>query len=90
LLTKKQVKCISCDKEVEKFSKFASTARGNWDALPMKDHSPEALGKFGMTRFGSLAKNLKKLDSKELPILKSKKGSVGTLEPIVNTTEEQS
>lgn len=41
LLTKKQLKCISCDKDIDKMNKFATTAgRGNWDALPNKEHSP--------------------------------------------------
>jgi hypothetical protein len=53
---------MSCDKDVEKVGKFANVfGRGNWDALPLKDHSPEILGKFGMTGFGSLSKKLKKL-----------------------------
>lgn len=54
---------MSCDKDIEKVGKFASTinGRGNWDAMPFKEHSPEVLGKFGMTGFGSLSKKLKKL-----------------------------
>jgi hypothetical protein len=75
---------MSCDKDVDKLGKFVSTTgRGNWDALPLKDHSPELLGKFGMTGFGSLSKKLKKLEGKELPMLKPKKS---VLQPIVNTT----
>ena len=69
LLTKKQVKCISCDKELEKFSGVVSSPKGNWDSLPFKDHPPEMLGRFGMTNFGSLAKKIKKLESKDLPVL---------------------
>ena len=61
LLTKKQIKCISCDKEVEKLSGMASSQKGNWDSLPWKDHPPEMLGRFGMTNYGSLSKKLKKL-----------------------------
>lgn len=53
-------------------AKLASSSRGNWDGLPLKDHSPELLGRFGMTNFGSLSKKLKKLESKDLPILKKK------------------
>lgn len=40
LLTKKQIKCISCDKEIEKFSGTVSNFKGNWDSLPWKDHPP--------------------------------------------------
>jgi len=37
LLTKKQLKCMSCDKDIDKVSKFATTGgKGNWDALPYK------------------------------------------------------
>jgi len=68
-LTKKQLKCISCDKELEKFSGVVSSPKGNWDSLPYKDHPSEILGRFGMTNFGSLAKKIKKLESKDLPIL---------------------
>jgi hypothetical protein len=69
LLTKKQLKCMSCDKEVDKFTGLACSAKGNWDGLPFKDHPAELLGRYGMTNFGSLAKKIKKLESKELPIL---------------------
>ena len=69
LLTKKQLKCISCDKELDKFSGIVSSPKGNWDSLPYKDHPPEILGRFGMTSFGSLAKKIKKLESKDLPLL---------------------
>lgn len=51
---------MSCDKDIEKMSKLA-TCRGNWDGMPAKDHSPQLLGRFGMTNFGSLSKKLKKL-----------------------------
>lgn len=61
LLTKKQLKCISCDKDVDRFTGNTSGLKGNWDGLPYKDQSPETLGRFGMTSFGSLAKKLKKL-----------------------------
>lgn len=81
---------MSCDKDIDKISKLASTnSRGNWDSMPYKDHSPELLGKFGMTGFGSLSKKLKKLESKELPVLRSKKNNINnTLQPIVNTIAE--
>lgn len=69
LLTKKQLKCISCDKELDKFSGVVSSPKGNWDGLPYKDHPPEILGRFGMTSFGSLSKKIKKLESKDLPLL---------------------
>ncbi len=52
---------MSCDKDIDKMTKFVAGPAKNWDAMPMKDHSPELLGKFGMTGFGSLAKKLKKL-----------------------------
>lgn len=81
---------MSCDKDIDKMSKFAGTsARGNWDGLPMKDHSPQLLGKFGMTGFGTLSKKLKKLESKDLPVLKSKKSATGILQPIMNTLPDQ-
>jgi hypothetical protein len=42
-----------------------------------------------MTGFGSLSKKLKKLESKELPVLRSKKNNISnTLQPIVNTIAE--
>ena len=69
LLTKKQLKCISCDKELDKFSGVVSSPKGNWDGLPFKDHPPEILGRFGMTNFGSLSKKIKKLEGKDLPVL---------------------
>ena len=72
LLTKKQIKCISCDKEIEKFTGMASTTKGNWDSMPWKDHPPEMLGRFGMTNYGSLSKKLKRLDNQDLPILRKK------------------
>lgn len=69
LLTKKQLKCISCDKELERFSGVVSSPKGNWDCLPYKEHPSEVLGRFGMTNFGSLAKKIKKLEGKDLPLL---------------------
>jgi hypothetical protein len=69
LLTKKQLKCISCDKDIDKFSGHVTSPKGNWDSLPYKDHPAEILGRFGMTNFGSLAKKIKKLESKDLPVL---------------------
>jgi hypothetical protein len=41
-----------------------------------------------MTGFGSLAKKLKKLEAKDLPILKCRKNVNNSLQPIVNTTSE--
>lgn len=73
LITKKQIKCISCDKDIDKFLGVASNLRGNWDNLPAKEHAPENLGRFGMTSYGSLAKKIRKLDAKDLPVLTSKK-----------------
>lgn len=66
------MKCISCDKEIDKFVGVASNMKGNWDSFPSKEHSPEVLGRFGMTSFGSLARKLKKLDSKDIPVLARK------------------
>ena len=40
LLTKKQLKCISCDKVIDKFSGNISSPKGNWDSLPYKEHPP--------------------------------------------------
>ena len=40
----------------------------------MKDNSPDNLGRFGMTSFGTLARKLKKLDNKEMPIITNKRG----------------
>lgn len=59
LLTKKQVKCISCDKEMDKFTGMASTLKGNWDVMPSKDHRPELLGRCGMNYYGTLNKKAK-------------------------------
>ena len=42
-----------------------------------------------MTGFGTLSKKLKKLEAKDLPILKSKKNTSGILQPIINTIVEQ-
>jgi hypothetical protein len=72
LLTKKPIKCISCDKDVDKFSGNTSGLKGNWDNMPYKEHMPETLGRFGMTSFGSLAKKLKRLEGKDLPLLNKK------------------
>jgi hypothetical protein len=41
--------------------------------MPHKELQTENLGKFGITKFGSLAKKLKKLEGGELPLLRSKK-----------------
>lgn len=60
---------MSCDKELDKFTGLATSPKGNWDGLPFKDHPAELLGRCGMTNFGSLAKKIKKLEGKELPIL---------------------
>ena len=80
---------MSCDKDIDKVSKFATTGgKGNWDALPYKQHSPELLGKFGMTGFGSLSKKLKKIESKDLPVVKTKKNANSVLQPIINTIPE--
>jgi hypothetical protein len=40
LLTKKQLKCISCDRDVDKISAHISSPKNNWDGMPFKDHSP--------------------------------------------------
>jgi len=40
--------------------------------MPFKDHPPEILGRFGMTNFGSLAKKIKKIEGKDLPLLNKK------------------
>ena len=74
-MTKKQVKCISCDKEIDKFSGTISGLKGNWDVFPSKEHSPEVLGRFGMTNFGSLARKLKRLDNKDIPVLVGKRSN---------------
>jgi hypothetical protein len=71
LLTKKQLKCISCDKELDKFTGVVGSPK-NWDGLPWKDHPPEILGRFGMTNYGALAKKLKRLEGKDLPVLTKK------------------
>ena len=69
LLTKKQIKCMSCDKDIDKLAGIVSSPKNNWDSILPKDHPPETLGRFGMTNFGSLSKKLKKLESKDLPVL---------------------
>lgn len=50
-----------------------SNMKGNWDAFPSKQHSPEVLGRFGMTSFGTLARKLKRLDNKDIPVLTNKR-----------------
>ena len=40
LITKKQIKCISCDKDLDKFMGMTSNSRGNWDSMPQKEHTP--------------------------------------------------
>lgn len=65
---------MSCDKDIDKIPKAISSAgRGNWDAMPLKDHAPELLGKFGMTNYGSLGKRIKRLESGDLPILNARR-----------------
>jgi hypothetical protein len=70
LLTRKQLRCIACDKEVEQLS--APNARSLWEGIPAKPHPPELLGRFGMTGFGSLAKKIKRLEGKDLPVLQKR------------------
>ena len=62
-----------------------SSYRGNWDGMPFKDNSPEKLGRFGMTNFGSLSKKMKKLECRDLPLLNKKKSA---LQEIQNTARE--
>ena len=81
LLTKKQIKCISCDKDVQKLTGISSGIKGNWDSLPYRDHAPEILGRFGMTNYGSLAKKLKKLEGQDLPVLSRKKENQNQNQP---------
>ena len=38
-----------------------------------------------MTGFGSLSKKLKKIESKDLPVVKIKKNANSVLQPIINT-----
>jgi hypothetical protein len=73
LLTKKNIKCISCDKDLDKYSGLVGVESRNWSQLPTKELQPEHLGKFGITKFGSLVKKLKRLEGNELPLLRSKK-----------------
>ena len=82
LLTKKQIKCISCDKEMDKFTGLVSTLKGNWDTMPCKDHRPELLGRCGMNYYGTLNKKAKnKLDGKQLPSLHKKGASQNPQSP---------
>lgn len=67
---------MSCDKELDKFNGVVSSPKGNWDAMPYKDHPPEILGRFGMTNFGSLAKKIKRLEGKDLPLLNRKNNTL--------------
>ena len=41
--------------------------------MPAKENAPEMLGRFGMTSYGSLAKKIRRLDGKDLPILSNKR-----------------
>ena len=72
MLTKKQIKCISCDKDIEKFLGTTNKVKGNWDAFPAKTHSADILGRFGMTNYGTLVRKLKKLDNKVILHLPNK------------------
>jgi hypothetical protein len=82
LLTKKQLKCASCDSDVDR---AASLCRPNWDALPPKQLCPEVLGKCGLSGFGALSKKLRKLDEKELPLVRPKKVPVDPTSPTHTT-----
>ena len=70
LLTKKNVKCISCDKELDRFTGLVGVEQRNWNLIPSKDLQTDSLGKFGITEYGSLTKKLRKLEnSSDLPLL---------------------
>lgn len=70
------MKCISCDKELDKYAGLVSGEAKNWNMLPTKDLQSEHLGRFGINKFGSLAKKLKRLEGGELPLLRTKKDSM--------------
>ena len=72
LLTKKTIKCISCDKDLDKPTGLVNTDSRNWNMMPQRDMHPENFGKCGISRFGSLASKIRKLEGSQLPVLKSK------------------
>ena len=71
-MTKKQIKCASCDKELDKQNGLVNCEPRNWNMLPQKEVHPETFGKCGISRFGSLASKIRKLEGTQLPVLKSK------------------
>ena len=71
------MKCISCDKDVEKNLGTVNGLKGNWDAFPLKEHSNDNLGRFGMKSYGTLARKLKRID-KEMPNLSQKRNKEST------------
>lgn len=40
LLTKKNIKCISCDKELDRYSGLVGSESRNWNTLPTKELQP--------------------------------------------------
>lgn len=62
------MKCISCDKEVDRMSRLANLqGKENWDTFPMRDISLGTEGKTSMLGYGSLAKKLRSSHEIELP-----------------------
>lgn len=43
--------------------------------MPGKELHTDSLGKFGISKYGSLAKKLRKLESNDLPILRARKAT---------------
>lgn len=75
-MTKKHVKCISCDKDLDKFAGLVNTDSKNWNMMPCKDLNSESLGRFGISKYGTLAKKLRKLEANnDLPILRARKAT---------------
>jgi len=46
----------------------------NWNVMPRNDLKTDSLGRFGITKYGSLTKKLKRLEgSADLPLLKGRR-----------------
>lgn len=61
MLSKKQLKCASCDKDLDRLTGLVNNEGRHWNMLPTKELQSDNLGKYGISRYGSLAKKLRKL-----------------------------
>lgn len=67
------MKCISCDKELDRFTGLVSVEPRNWNVLPTRELQADSLGRFGITKYGSLTRKLRKLDNSDLPVLQGRR-----------------